>query len=536
MRSLRSRLIAGMLLGMTLLLAATCVTLYSFQRRQLYRAFDDALLGSANTLVLLIHHGTPSFWFDVNELSELPPNRIRQGALFQFWSDYPISLTPVIPGPERGMGPGPPLPPPEGFGPPGSFRERNGPPGGLWGPPLEPPGQRRARRPDEFEEGVLVIRSPQLKGQDLPRLAASPGQPLFVNIELPTGGRGRAVSLELHWDVPERGLPRGMAAHITSVVAASTTEIEAQLRFLATLLALTALGTLIVSGGLVWLVVSRGLGPLDTVARKIAVLDESGLKQRILDQSVPREIEPVVQQLNGLLGRLDQAFDRERALTADVAHELRTPVAEIRAIAEITLSQTRSPEEYSHALDETLETTRTLQSLIEKLLILARLEAGQVKPELELAPLQPILAEHWSQLRGRAEARGITFEDACPVDLTVEADLRLLSVVLPNVLSNAVTYAPDGGRITVDIEQDETRCQVRITNTGCDLKAEDVPRVFDRFWRAESARSKSGLNCGLGLTLVRRAMEAMGGKAEAYVGPDACFTLALIFRRPESNE
>jgi two-component system, OmpR family, heavy metal sensor histidine kinase CusS len=226
---------------------------------------------------------------------------------------------------------------------------------------------------------------------------------------------------------------------------------------------------------------------------------------------------------------LDEAFDRERALTADIAHELRTPVAEIRTITEVTLSRPRDPGEYRQALGETHDAIVTLQGLIEKLLILARLEAGQVKPGLEPVAPEPLLTQHWEQVCRCVATRGVIFENRCRPDALVIADLKLLDVVLSSALSNAATYTPDGGHVTAEAQWVGARCQLDIANTGCALSQAEIGRVFDRFWRADASRSRSGLNCGLGLTLVRRAMEAMGGHAEADVSQDRRFILSLTF-------
>jgi len=533
MRSLRSRLIVGMLLGMAVLLVSANMILYAVQRRQLYRAFDDTVLSSANALVLLIHHGSPDFWFDFEELANLPAGRIHHGALFQFWSSYPISVSSSRnrPGPGGGEPP-PPRPRPDDSDPPDEFRGRNEPPGARRGPPRDRPGQRRGDPTDDPDGGVYVIRSPLLVDADLPRIQALAGQPRFEQITLPDGSRGRAVGLEMRWPVLERAPRRSSAsAQVTAVVAASTADIERQLSFLAGLLAVTALGTMTVSGGVTWLVVSHGLHPLAAVARRMAAMDETGLKQRIESQGVPQEITPVVHQLNGLLSRLDEAFERERALTADVAHELRTPVAELRTITEITLSRLREPDEYRQALGETLETIRTLQGLIEKLLVLARLEAGEVKPELDTIALQPVLAQQWVQVRGDAERRGLVYEDRCSADAVVAADPRLLDAVLSNALSNAVAYTPDGGRVIAEAHCTGRTWTLTVENTGCQLARDDAVKVFDRFWRADVARSGgTALHCGLGLPLVRRAMEIIGGTAEAHVTDDRHFVLTLAFK------
>ena len=548
-RSLRSRLIVGMLLGMAVLLSAASTTIYTIQRQQLYRAFDDTLLNSANALALLVHSGPFGIMFDDMGLAKLPSGRIHQGALYQLWSDQPFKAAPP---PrdllsmlkdlwrDRSMD----KPPPRHGRKPKHEEDDFGRPPWDDGPgrdesfhgPKPPPGDSPSRPPHDKPEpwqgrgqGSFVVRSPLLNGGDLPRLDAPVGRPRIEKITMPDGTQGRAVGMQIELPSPPPEFRRSPPAMLTTVVAANTTEIDQQLRFLAALLMATALGTMAVSGGVAWLVVTRGLRPLDRVAQKIAVLDETGLKERITGSGVPLEIEPVVNQLNGLLARLDEAFDRERALTADVAHELRTPVAEIRAITEITLSRERESGEYREALGETQDAIRLLQGLIEKLLVLARLEAGQTKPELDVIPLQPLLVQHWAMIRGRANPRGLAFENLCSSDAVVSADPGLLEIVLSNVLSNAVAYTPDNGHISVESQAEERCCRLSISNSGCDLSDDAVARVFDRFWRADTSRSKTGLNCGLGLTLVRRAMEAMGGTATAKVSRDHCFVLTLTF-------
>ena len=548
MRSLRSRLILGMFVGMTLLLVVAGVALYTVQRQQLYRAFDETLLNSAKAVTLLVHPGPFGNWFDADGLARLPAGQIRQGAVFQIWSDQPIDRPPKRPGradvddeeatsrPWEGeRPPREPLPMDweRGIGPEGPRGMRPPPGREPWGAPPPIPLEEMAEEWRRHAPGERVIRSDALGEADLPRLNAPAGRPWFDWMTLPDGTAGRAVELQIELGVRRMGPRPGPSLTLITVVAASTAETEKQLGFLAMLLVATAVGTLGVCGGVAWLVVSRSLRPLDTVARKIAAMDETGLKARIVEQGVPREIGPVVHQLNALLGRLDAAFERERALTADVAHELRTPVAELRAIAEVTMSRRREPPEYQQALGEMVDAVKTLQELIEKLLVLARLEAGQVQPELTAIPLKPLVVEHWALVHAAATARGVTLEERCPVEVCVAADPKLLDVALANVLSNAAAYAPAGSAVVVEGRGVGEQWEVSIANGGCPLDADEVERVFERFWRADTARSKTGLNCGLGLTLVRRAMEAMGGQARASVNEGGGFVLTLTFAAAE---
>lgn len=569
-RSLRSRLVLGMLLGLALLLAAAGTAIYTVQRRHLYDAFDETLLGSVNALSLLVHPGPFGRWFDSAGLERLPTGQIREGALFQIWSDQPINMpfsmadrdaeadekTSVAPAREdngwEDDGPAPDEPP--RFDEPffdGEGVPRDGPsPRERWSEPPrrlrdEPGLGSRPARPPRGPAGpwrwrgstTRVIRSASLGESDLPCLEAGPGRPRFERVVLPDGRRGRAVGVQFQGPNSPPGFHRLPAMHLSVVVAADTAELDHQLRFLGMLLAATAVCTMAVAGGVSWLVVSRGLRPLGAVARAIAAMDESDLKQRIPRQGVPREIDPVVKQLNGLLARLDAAFERERTLTADVAHELRTPVAEIRTIAEVTLNRDREAGEYREALGEALTVTRTLQGLIERLLVLARLESGQMRPDLQPVALQPLLSEFGMLVHAEAERRGVSFDNGCPPAALVLADPMLLEVVLSNALLNAAAYTPDGGRVEATAERTGPGWRFSVANTGCELKPEEAVRVFDRFWRADAARGKSGLNCGLGLTLVRRAMEAMGGAAEALVTDDRRFVLSLTLpAAPDHDE
>ncbi len=526
-RSLRSRLMFGMLLSIAVLLAIVDITIYTIQRRQLLRAFDDTLQNSANALALLVQPGPFGFRFDAEGLTRFPAGRIREGALYQFWSDQLIDiLPPAGPGETAEQ-----LVHTSGFS-----QESDWPiplePGGLQPvhPPLEPQDPRQS--PDFVWGGrqTLVVRSPALGENNLPRIEARNDRPRFEFITLPDGRAGRAVAMALQLPSREPWARRLSSANLTIVVAADTAEVRTQLRFLAMILAVTALGAVALSGGVAWLVVARGLSPLSAVAGQIAMLDDRALSERVGNEHVPIEVKPIVLQLNGLLGRLEKAFERERSMTADVAHELRTPLSELRAIAEITLTRQRDPDEYRRAFEETLDTLMNVQAVAEKLLSLARMEAGLQLPELEPLMVGSAVQQHWPLFQEEASRKRITFENRCPQSLTVIANAQLLDIVLSNALSNAVTYCEDGGEVIVE-STDDNACCLRITNTSHALTGDELSRVFDRFWRGDEARSDSGQHCGIGLTLVRRAMQVMDGQADAAVDAEGRFVLTLRFRR-----
>ncbi len=555
MRSLRVRLVVGMLVGMAALLVASGATVYVVQARQLYRSFDASLLSNANALALLVHQRREGIWFDFEAMDHLASGAIRSGLLFQFWGkplpppgpDEPARREP--PPDARGSGPGKPPP----GGPPDDRERKRGMEGDVGGPPparREPPrdqGWREtARRLLPFappvppwirgagERGALIVRSDLLGQTDLPQLDSSLGEPRYGDLKMPDGRPGRALGLRF---VVRAGGPPEISPAMNDaliVVAASTDEIGAHLRFLGTVLIGTALGALALSVGVAWFVVGRGLSPLKSVARQIAAIDAERLKLQIAQSDAPREIEPVVRQLNALLLRLDAAFERERTLSADIAHELRTLLAGIRSIMEIALTQRRAAGEYEEALQETLGIAVDLQGMIEKLLTLARLESAAAAGKWQPTSLHARVMQQWRLLENAARVRDVRLELDLSPDVHVQSEPRLLDLVLANVLENAVRHAPPGSTIDARGNRSENEVRLVVANAGCELTPEQVAHVFDRFWRADASRSGTGLHCGLGLTLVRRATEAQGGSVEARA-ESGRFELTLTLRAADES-
>ncbi len=262
---------------------------------------------------------------------------------------------------------------------------------------------------------------------------------------------------------------------------------------------------------LTWLLL-RPLGPLSA---QIAARGQDDLTPLETDK-LPAELVGMVERFNGLLGRVDQAIRRERTLTADIAHELRTPLAGARSVLEVSLSQARTEADYRDAMDQVLEIVESTQQMIEKLLMLARLDSGQITPTaVRPLPLRAMVRRQWQAVAEQADRRGIQLDDGhLSDDLTVQADPALLEVVLGNLLSNAVNYAPDGARVAATGRAVEGQVRLAVTNPAAEIPA-DPEVVFDRFWRGQAARSQTGLHCGLGLSLVRRCAQAMGGSARA---------------------
>jgi signal transduction histidine kinase len=278
-------------------------------------------------------------------------------------------------------------------------------------------------------------------------------------------------------------------------------------------------------------VIRRGLRPLDRVAASIAVIKEDDLSTRVPSATLPEEIVPLVQRLNELLHRLDEAFARERSLTADIAHELRTPVAGILSTAGVTLSADRAPAEYQEALEDVRGIARRMRSMIENLLTLARLDFQPAQFRFEPVNLGEVVDNCWRGCQDKATRRGLAFEISVPDDLSCSSDRNALSIVLMNLLENAVEYANADGRIWVTARKADGVVEVEVANTGCQLTPEQAAHVFDRFWRADPSRMDASLHVGLGLALVRRIMTSLGGAVEAStVGGEFAVSIRLPTR------
>lgn len=394
-------------------------------------------------------------------------------------------------------------------------------------------------------DGSVAFRSPSLRESHLDPVAGTIESPGLRRVMLPGGRFGRAVGFAFtpwseygHLDEEgahgEAGDAR--AATMTIVLARDTASMEATLYRLRTLLLLAGLFTILASAVVLWSVIRRSLRPVDRLAAQISRLGEEDLSERIETRGVPSEIQPVTERLNGLLCRLEAAFGRERSFSADVAHELRTPLAGLRSTVEVALSRPRGGEAYREALSDCLQIVQQMQGMVEKLLSLARLDAGQVPVESQPLSLNDMVRSCWRSVSGAAEARGLRVQLALVLPpIAFATDPALLELAVQNMVENAVTYADDGGTVKIETAAGEDGSDVRVTNSGSTLTQEDAEHVCERFWRGDAARSSAGGRCGLGLALVAKIAEALGGAVAVRSCEGGDFQVALSIPNERSN-
>jgi two-component system, OmpR family, heavy metal sensor histidine kinase CusS len=393
------------------------------------------------------------------------------------------------------------------------------------------PEYSRLEKPDVFcfrdRHGVVILRSPALIGGDLPQGLGAPQNPMLVDIHLPDGRPARAATFSFTpRPVDEDTLTPAEGHALMVSVARDTIERDHRLAVLGWILFTTMLIGTLAAFIIMWWLSGRLLRPVQALARRIAAIRPQRLSERLSDLQVPSELTPVIARLDDLLARLEEAFARERAFTADAAHELRTPLAGLRTALEVALSRDRSAAEYRSVLIDGLEISGHLQVLIDNLLAMARVEAGHVRVEREPTDVATFIRSIWDNHAAAAHEKQLHSEFSDEKIGDVALDRAKLRLVLTNVFDNAISYTDVGGDLRIATCISNQRLIIVISNSGCTLSGDAIAHVFDRFWRGDSAHSAVGTHCGLGLALCRSLMSLQEGAISATIH-DGRFTITI---------
>jgi heavy metal sensor kinase len=278
-----------------------------------------------------------------------------------------------------------------------------------------------------------------------------------------------------------------------------------------------------------YLLASRSLAPLGEMSRQAHQISSSNLDARLQIGEAANELTVLAASFNELLGRLDQSFESMRRFVADASHELRTPLAVIRGEADLILTGKRTAEEYREALAIIQDESRRLSVLVEDLLNLARADAGHVTLRAQDFYFNDLVADRCRRVQSAAAARGVNLECKTANDLPFRGDEELLGRLVLNLVDNAIRYTPRGGKVTATAEPAAGGVRLRVSDTGIGISDEAAPHVFDRFYRADPARSRADGGFGLGLSIVKWIAESHNGSvalaSEPAVG--TTFTVTL---------
>jgi two-component system heavy metal sensor histidine kinase CusS len=292
---------------------------------------------------------------------------------------------------------------------------------------------------------------------------------------------------------------------------------------------------ILVSALLGLLITKAGLKPLMELTRKVQDITPDKLKERVGNRRWPAEITSLANTFDKMLDRLEESFTSLSSFSADLAHELRTPINNLRGETEVILSRTRTDEEYRQVLMSGLEEYERLSRTIENLLFLARNDSR--KSGISPSPLnvRQEVAEVLEYYDAIGEENDVSVTIAG--NALVIADKTLFRRALANVLSNAFQYTPCKGKIAINIDSSsKTSHRITITDTGIGIEPENLSRIFDRFYRTPKARSLYPQGTGLGFSIVKSIMEIHGGSVTVQSKPDSGTMVTLEFpRRGEDN-
>lgn len=385
-----------------------------------------------------------------------------------------------------------------------------------------------------FADGRLLRKSATLGAAELPLCYGNVGAAELFDLVLPDGRAGRAigviapVDLESDDDAPvtrEEAAGERFDVHVVLVAARARAELDGALGALRDALWLAGTVLALLAGAVVLAGVRRGLRPLAALGQEVASIEAGSLSRRVSRRGLPLELDGMAAKLNELLARLEQAFQRERRVTGNIAHELRGPIAELRSAAEVALRWPDDPELARAAIEAAHAVAVHMGGLIGGLLRLARVAAGEAQLELEDVDLRLLVEELWAPLKPRASERALRFEHLAPPGLLLRTDRTLFASVVQNLLDNAVQHAPAGGTISCRAApQSQGGVRWSLENPSDGLAAADLEHLTEPFWQKDPARSDQA-HSGLGLTLVSTAAAALGLQLEFHL--DARFRVTL---------
>jgi heavy metal sensor kinase len=353
-------------------------------------------------------------------------------------------------------------------------------------------------------DGTWLYRAPAASENDTPLPIGPPGRraPDFSNVIV---GRSRFRAVAASAD-NERG------GTFTIQILEPLDPVDNALAWFARAMALASPLLLVVACAGGYWISRRALDPVDRITHTARAITAKNLSDRIPAAGSGDELQRLTDTLNGMLNRLEQSFTRVTQFTADASHELRSPVAFIRTTADVLLRRSRTDEQWRDGVrDIQIESARMTQ-LLDNLMTLARADEGVDQCVFEAVDIRGVVSAACRRETPFAQLKGVKLTDACgPAGEQVHGNALLLERLFAILLDNAVKYTAPGGQIVVSIERTSDTLTVGIRDTGVGIPAEDLPYIFERFYRADKARSRESNGSGLGLSIASWIARIHGG-------------------------
>jgi len=368
------------------------------------------------------------------------------------------------------------------------------------------PFYRSSPKAEYFEvrsdDGHVIGRSASLGDSHLPDEWGTPDAPRIADVRLPDGHGGRTIGVRY---------ALGSTA-IRIAVAEPRHRLDEALERLIQSSAWTAAGLGLVLGVLLWIVLRLGLRPLEALSARVAGIDARHLPESLGMHAVPTELAPVVACLDDLLVRMRRSIERERRVTANIAHELQTPVAELRTVTDVALQWPDDLDYLRRGAQATNQIARRMESVTAKILELARVESYVSALASAPTDVAALLREVLAAVQQKRLSRSIRLTEDIPETVVVSTDAVALRVVLANLAQNAIEHAPSGTAVLVALAA-TVDVVFTFRNEAPDLAATDLPQLTEPYWRKDAARSSGDVaHAGIGLALASEIAPRLGGE------------------------
>lgn len=364
-------------------------------------------------------------------------------------------------------------------------------------------------------------------------LARSPNFPSDVRFRSPAiftaninGQNYRGVHLD-HLPILDEETGQPVSPALLSVsYATPTAEVNERLTTVVTEIALGGLVLLIATTILATWLVSRSLAPLRRLAERAGNVSAQNWNFEAPPEArTLQELQPLVHSLEVMLAGLRRTFEQQRDFIADAAHELKTPVAIQKSTLQLLAHKERTEVEYEQGIKQCLEDTQRLEDLLQRLLRLARADqwaSGGAQRQLQPHAVTPSCEAAIARLQPFADARGVGIEFSPTGEATVLADEDDLETMWSSLLENAIQYSPSGSKVTIQVSQvSASQVAVCVQDSGCGIPSDQIPHIFERFYRGDPSRSRETGGVGLGLSIVKSLVDGYGGTVSVTSTPGA---------------
>jgi heavy metal sensor kinase len=371
------------------------------------------------------------------------------------------------------------------------------------------PDGRAAASSDLFFWGELPVNRPALQQ------VAGGAKPVFETLTI--DGRQHKARAVYGAIAPGTILQIGMSLE-------DNDEFLAELR---QIFGVTVAGVMLVAGLFGWFMAKRALTQVEEVTRTARTISASDLEQRVPVKGQADEIDKLATTFNDMLDRIKTLVTEMKQMTENIAHDLRSPITRIRGVAEMALTTSKDMKEYEAAAASTVEDCDRLLEMINTMLYISRAEARAEKLPMEEVNIAGVIRDACELFRPVAEDQGVTLIAQVGAELRVRGELQDLQRMVANLIDNAVNYTPARGVVTVSAQKKDKVIVIRVEDTGIGISAQDIPRIFRRFYRCDRSRSRPGV--GLGLSLVQAIVQAHRGEISVSSAPNVGTTFTVTF-------